>query len=397
MEENAPQQPEVPPVTTSGPPSPASPVPPPLTPPPLITPPATGPRPKSGRGWMVIALILLVLLLISGLFNIGNYFQSLMHGKGAHYASSRTAGPKLEEVITEDNDANNKIALVEISGIISSRALDQGGYSMVDFIKAQLKRAAEDARVKAVILKVNSPGGEVLASDEINREIRDFQEKSSKPVVASMGDLAASGGYYVSAPCRWIVANELTLTGSIGVILHTWNYRELMDKVGLVPEVYKSGKFKDMLSGEREPDKIPPEEREMVQKLIDETYNRFKSVVEHGRQKAHDKNGKEGRELSSDWTDYADGRVLSGKEAYALGFVDELGYFQEAVDRAKSLAAISNANLIEYQQRYDIADLFRLFGQSGQAEGRAIKLDLGMDTPKLRAGQLYYLSPTFLR
>lgn len=346
---------------------------------------------------MVLALVLLVLLIISGLSNLGNYAHNVLHGKNVKYGS-RTAGPRLEEVVTEDNDATYKIAVIEINGIISSRALDQGGYNMVDLIKAQLKRAAEDDTVKAVILKVDSPGGEVLASDEINREIRDFQDKKpSKPVVASMGDLAASGGYYVSVPCRWIVANELTLTGSIGVIMHTWNYRELMDKVGVVPEVYKSGKFKDMLSGEREPDKIPPEEREMVQSLIDQTYGRFKSVVDRGRTLAHQKNGDQGRPLSEDWASYADGRVLSGKEAFKLGFVDELGYFKDAVDRAKKITSTSSANLIEYQQRIDFSDIFRMFGQSGQTEGRAIKVDLGLDTPKLRAGQLYYLSPTFLR
>src|SRR5208282_1922262 len=192
--------------------------------------------------------------------------------------------------------------------VISSAQIDSSDMTMVDFIGEELKMAQRDSDVKAVILKVNSPGGEVLASDEINKAITKYQDQTHRPVVASMGDLAASGGYYVSVPCRWIVANDMTITGSIGVILHTWNYRELMDKVGLIPEVYKSGKFKDMLSGEREPDKIPPEERQMVQSLIDETYGRFKSVVAHGRERAHQKNGDQGRQLSSDWSDYADGR-----------------------------------------------------------------------------------------
>src|SRR5439155_12788280 len=194
----------------------------------------------------------------------------------------------------------------------------------------------------------DSPGGEVLASDEINHSISDFQTKSHKPVIGSMGNLAASGGYYVSAPCRWIVANELTITGSIGVILHSWNYRGLMNKVGLRPETYKSGKFKDMLSGERNPDEIPAEEREMVQTLIDDTYGKFKSVVAKGREQAHDKNKNNpekdrGRALSSDWESYADGRVLSGAEAYKLGFVDQKGNFADAVKRAKTIAGISDA------------------------------------------------------
>src|SRR2546425_311691 len=282
---------------------------------------------------------------------------------------TRTVGPRLEEVITEDNDASDNIAVIDVQGIITSHAFDSGGYGMVELIKAQLKHAEEDSKVKAVILKVDSPGGEVLASDEIYRAISDFQKNAHKSVVASMGNLAASGGYYVSAPCRWIVANDLTITGSIGVILHSWNYRGLMNKVGLRPETYKSGKFKDMLSGERNPEDIPPEEREMVQTLIDETYGKFKKVVGDGRKLANDKNKSEkepGKRLSADWQNYADGRVLSGTKAYELGFVDQLGNFQDAVERAKILAKIPGAaaNLIEYQQRYDLSDFFRLFGQS---------------------------------
>src|SRR5690242_15201400 len=169
---------------------------------------------------------------------------------------------------------------------------------MVEIIKAQLKHAEDDSHVKAVLLKVDSPGGEVLASDEINRALSDFQKKARKPVVASMGNLAASGGYYVSAPCRWIVANDLTITGSIGVIMHSYNYRGLMNKVGLRPETYKSGKFKDMLSGDRDPEEIPPQEREMIQSLINETYGKFKDVVADGRKRAADLNKGEGRKLS---------------------------------------------------------------------------------------------------
>ena len=135
----------------------------------------------------------------------------------------------------------------------------------------------------------------------------------------------------------------------------------------------------------------------MVQSLIDETYGKFKGVVAHGREQAHKKNGDQGRALIADWTDYADGRVLSGTEAYKLGFVDQLGNYQDAIERAKTIAGISTANQVQYQQRYDISDFFRLFGQSGRAESRSIKVDLGMDFPKLQAGQLYFLSPTFLR
>jgi len=343
---------------------------------------------------MVFAIILMALLALSLFGNLSSFMSGLVFSKGGKH--TRTVGPRLEEVITEDNDASDKIAVIDVQGIITSHAFDSGGYGMVELIKAQLKHAEDDSKVKAVILKVDSPGGEVLASDEIYRAISDFQKNAHKSVIASMGNLAASGGYYVSAPCQWIIANPLTITGSIGVILHSWNYRGLMNKVGLQPETYKSGKFKDMLSGERNPDEIPTEEREMVQGLINETYDRFKSVVAKGRAEAHEKNKRnagsdQGRTLAHDWEDYADGRVLSGSEALKLGFVDQNGNFEDAVDRAKMIAGISSANLVEFRQRYDISDIFRLFGQS---ESRVVKLDLGVEGPKLQAGQLYFLSPT---
>jgi len=232
-----------------------------------------------------------------------------------------------------------------------------------------------------------------LASDEIYRAIADFEKNYKKPVVASMGGLAASGGYYVSAPCRWIVANELTITGSIGVIMHSYNYRGLLNKVGVRPEVFKSGKFKDMLSGEKDEEDILPEEKQMVQSLIDETFERFKKVVAEGRENASEQNSGAGRHLADNWKDYADGRVLSGKQAYELGFVDELGNFDTAVERARQLARIKDANLVQYQRPFDLGNLFRLFGES---ESRAVKIDLGMQLPNLQVGRLYFLSPTVL-
>jgi protease-4 len=280
---------------------------------------------------MIFAIILLVLLGISFLFNLISLAGSGLHGRTSY---SRTTGPRLDEVVKEDNDSLNKIAVIEVNGIITSGNIDQSGYNMVEVLRAQLRRAMEDERVKAVLLKVDSPGGEVMAADEMHHALVDFQSKSSKPVIASMGSLAASGGYYISAPCRWIVASDLTITGSIGVILSAYNYRGLMDKVGVVPQTYKSGKFKDMLSGSREPEQIPPEEKAMVQGLIDETYGKFKKVVKDGRDAARQQNKNQGRTLVPDWADYADGRVLSGTEAYKLGFVDELGYFKDAVARA---------------------------------------------------------------
>ena len=349
---------------------------------------------------MIFAIILLVVLMFSLLINFTLIISHAL-SFNQHFTPgvTREVGPRLEECLLKDNDARSKIAVITVDGIITDHATDQAGNNMVDVFKAQLDRAKEDDRVKAVILKVDSPGGEVMASDEINKAIADFQldkpGKRGKPVICSMGSLAASGGYYISVPCRWIVANDLTITASIGVIMETFNYRTLMDKVGVEPVVYKSGKYKDMLSGMRSTNEIPAGEHAIVQKLIDDTYQKFKDVVAAGRKAAHDTNKNEGRALARNWADYADGRVLSGSDALKYGFVDQLGDFNDAVKAAKKIGGISSANLIEYRERYDISEFLRLFGQSESA-AHDIKLDLGMNLPKLQAGQLYFLSPTLV-
>ena len=129
----------------------------------------------------------------------------------------------------------------------------------------------------------------------------------------------------------------------------------------------------------------------MVQSLIDEVYGQFKGVVAEGRKSAHDINPK-CRPLANDWADYADGRVLSGTEAEKLGFVDQVGNFEDAVNSAKSIVHISDADLIRYEQRYDLGDFFRMFGE-GKSDAHTVKVDLGFDAPKIQAGQLYFLSP----
>jgi protease-4 len=377
-------------------------VPPPPPPPPVITP-SPAPKPRKSRGWMIAAIIFALLLAFSLFGNLTQFVVSALSFKhGLHteaFGSVRDVGPKLDEWMLEDNGSANKIAVITIDGIITSHEADESGNNMVDVIQAQLDRASDDRHVKAVILKVDSPGGEVLASDEMYRAIRDFQTddaddhgkpgRKGKPVICSMGSLAASGGYYISSGSRWIVANQLTLTGSIGVIMHGWNYRGLMDKVGVAPMTYKSGKYKDMLSGERATNEIPEGEHDMIQSLIMETYGQFTNVVAEGRGAAHELNKKEGRELADNWADFADGRVVSGKEALEHGFVDEIGNFDDAVDRAEKIAHLDNCNLVEYRERYDISNFLSLFGQSSQSHD--IKLQLDTEAPKLRAGLMYFL------
>jgi protease IV len=343
---------------------------------------------------LVLGLVLAVSLAVNFALSAGRL--SFATGKSAH---GRHGAGGLQEMVIEDNDAKDKIAVLDIDGVISGEAARDGGPSLVDLIRDQLDRAAEDEKVKAVVLRVDSPGGEVLASDEIYRSIMAFQTNHDIPVVASMGSLAASGGYYVSAPCRWIVANELTITGSIGVIFHTYNYRGLMDKIGVRPSVVKSGKLKDMLSPDKRPEDELPEEREILKDMIDESYAKFKSVIAGGRGWAAKQNAEEkisdGRRLAPNWTDFADGRILSGTKALELGLVDELGNFDVAVDRALALAGIDKANLVTYQSPANFANLLHFFGRT---DAQSLKVEVGgLDlTAHLPQGRLYFLSPLHL-
>ena len=299
----------------------------------------------------------------------------------------------VEEATLRDNDSKNKIAVIDLAGLIASFSVDASGNNMVESIRRQFKWAQDDENVKGVLFRINSPGGEVLASDHIYEIIRDFQDECEKPVVAMMGALAASGGYYVAAPCNWIVAHELTITGSIGVIMQGYNLRNLMDKVGVRPMVFKSGKYKDMLSFDKLEEDITPEERRIVQDLIDETFGRFKKIVREGRNLDRRDKPDDGKALADNWEDYADGRILSGTQALGQGFVDELGNLDTATNQALSLAGIPDANLIQYRQPLNLANLFQFFGKS---EAKAIKIDLGVDLPKLKSGRLYFLSPLLL-
>lgn len=378
-------------------------LPPSASPPPVLPPPAPpvaiarpGPR-SSGGGWKIFALLVSLVLIVSLVINLVLSMGSL--GGMAGGPPRRGGLVRLHEHLIEDNGARDKVLVLDIAGVISGQPIAYDGSSMVDMLAAQFEQAAEDEEVKAVILKMDSPGGEVLASDEIYRLMRRFQASNDIPVVTVMGSLAASGGYYVSAASRWIVANELTITGSIGVIFHGYNYRGLMDKVGVLPSVVKSGKLKDMFSGEKRPEDELPEEKAILQGMVAESFARFKTVIREGRSEAAKLNEaedvKDYRKLAENWEDFADGRIMSGNTALELGLVDELGNFDTAVDRALQLAGLETANLVTYHAPPTFGDFFRLFGKT---DVKTVRVEMGgLDlAPRLPQGRLYFISPLHL-
>ncbi|MFQ5610654.1 MAG: signal peptide peptidase SppA [Anaerolineae bacterium] len=231
------------------------------------------------------------------------------------------------------------VAVVRVEGPIVSGDPTQdpfGGGSSAAFssrIVNHLKQANEDESVKAVVLRVNSPGGGVVASDEIHQQML----KMDKPVVASMGDVAASGGYFVSAPADEIWANPNTLTGSIGVIGQFINIEGFLEEHGIEATAITSGKFKDTGSLFRD---MTEEDRALWQAIIDEAYDDFVAIVAEGRDMAEE----EVRAL-------ADGRVYTGRQAKAAGLVDELGNLPDAIERAAELGGIEGTpRLVEYDE-----------------------------------------------
>ncbi|HTZ18002.1 MAG TPA: signal peptide peptidase SppA [Dissulfurispiraceae bacterium] len=210
--------------------------------------------------------------------------------------------------------SREKIALVRVEGPIMEAK------SVVDEIKGYVK----DSSVKAIVLRVDSPGGGVVPSQEIYEEVKKAQ--AAKKVIVSMGSVAASGGYYISAAADRIIANQGTITGSIGVIMVVPNLKGLLDKVGIKTEVVKSGRHKDLASVFRG---IGTEEREILQGVMDDVHEQFIAAVAAGRKMPIDKV----REIS-------DGRIFSGRQAVSVGLVDEVGDLSYAVKAAGKLAGI---------------------------------------------------------
>ena len=226
-----------------------------------------------------------------------------------------------------------KVAVVEIEGII------------VDGTAAvrELREHAENPSIKAVVLRVNSPGGVVAPTQEIFAAIQRAR-KAGKPVVATLGAVAASGGYYVAAAADRIYANPGTLTGSIGVVMQMANIEGLLKKVGVEYVVVKAGSYKDVGNFART---MSPEERKMLQALLDDVYSQFVDAVAEGR-------GLERKEVLA----FAEGRIYSGQQALGLKMVDEMGGFEDAVEAAGKLANISGRPKLVYpRKRFSFKDL----------------------------------------
>ena len=286
--------------------------------------------------------------------------------------------PSFREVIVQrgSRGSDDKIAVIMLRGIISSSLPGNVGETMVDDMRLALQQARDDDHVRAVVLEIDSPGGEVTASDIIYNWVVKTRQK--KPVIVYMDSLAASGGYYVACGGKYLMANETTITGSIGVIIQTLNYEQLFNKVGLASVIFNSGKFKDMLNGARP---MTPEERDYIQSFVMKTYDKFLGIVAQERNLPAD-----GLRNS-----VADGRILSGKDALDHKLIDGVGQIEDAFAKAKEMGRAPGATVVKYGPPFTFSRFFRALGSADNKIELTLPKQL---VPQLETGRAYFL-PSF--
>ncbi|HUV41688.1 MAG TPA: signal peptide peptidase SppA [Sedimentisphaerales bacterium] len=307
---------------------------------------------KKRSGWRIFWIVFTVLSVLANIF----LFLALI-GFGAMFVAGQR-GIFTEEVLIE-GPRTAKIAVVGIEGVIDDRCFE-------DFSR-RLKSAQKDERVKGVIVKINSPGGMVSASDRIYNQIVQYQQQTQKPAVALMEGMAASGGYYTSVACREIIAEPTTITGSIGVIMGHFVLEKLFEeKLGIKPVIIKAGEKKDWPSSFEEPTE---EQKEYIQeRLIRPAYERFVEVVAEGRESL----------TIDDVRRLADGSIYGADRALEEKMIDGIGYLDSAVERVLSLAGIEKAQVIEYRRPFSFWSVFGLSGQSLLSIDKASLYELSM-------------------
>ncbi len=319
-------------------------------------------------------LLNFILLLALGLSAAGE--MGVIDGRLPSFDERVVDLPEGAEKTRSGGASMEKIVFIQLQGLISLSRPGEVGDSMVDDLRIALRQATRDKSVKAILLGIDSPGGEVTASDQLYHEIR--KARSSKPVVVWMGSLAASGGYYAACGGSHLIANETTFTGSIGVIISSINVESLLGKIGVAPVVFKSGDFKDLLSATRP---MTDEEKQLIQRMVMQTYDKFLEIVAEERKL--DAQLLRGRA--------ADGRILSGKDALAEGLIDSLGQLDDAIAKARELGKAPSAPLVQYHARLRLGSLLRLLGEAASRNGTVEVRMQPTLLNQLEPGRLYYL------
>jgi protease-4 len=244
------------------------------------------------------------------------------------------------EESTLEGKAKDKILLIDLAGVLAEEPIftleSKPQVPLLARVREELEKAEDDPAVRAIVLRINSPGGTITASDVLFHEISSFKARRKVPVIAAIMDVGASGGYYVALAADRILVHPTTITGSIGVLMLTVNAGGLLEKIGVSASYVKSGARKDMGSPFRA---LTDEERALFQELIDRFYGRFVSLV--ARQRRIDETKVRA---------FADGRVYTAGEAETLGLVDRIGYLEDALAMAREAAGLKDARVVAYHR-----------------------------------------------
>ncbi len=292
----------------------------------------------------------------------------------------------LEETTVRKSDkafVSDKIAIVEVEGtLLNARTggILQPQENKVSLFVQQLEAIEKDSDVKAVVLRINSPGGTVTASDTMYQTLINFKKKTKKPVIASTQDICASGAYYVACGADTIVAHPTSVIGSIGVVFETFNLQGTMAKIGVTTDAIKSGPYKDMGSPFRA---MRPEEREVMQNIVDEYYARFVGVVSAHHAFASDDIRKTA----------TDGRVFSGTQAVAMGLADKTGTLDDAIALAKEAGKAPNAKVIMYKRDYGYSGSIYASAPTEPPKANVTTLNLPGVSDSLPTGFYYLWEP----
>ena len=342
------------------------------------------PNPPRKRGFLKVLLVLFLVLVLILLVVFGMLFLcAFAVGCISEGIDSLDEAPrnKVKEVVRLEGDSDDKVAVIDVKGIITRSKMS--GVACSEKIVELIEHVADNSGdYRALVIDMDTPGGEVIAADEIHAALCKLKEKMpGMPIVTCMHSMGASGGYYVASATDYIIANRMTFTGSIGVIMSSYNISDLIGKIGVEEQVFRSGDMKDMMSPTR---KMTEKERAYMQKMINDTFEEFAKIVANGRS---------AYETSDDVkkAPFGDGRVLSGAEALEYKLLDKLGGFSDAIDYVKAELKLEAApRVVQLNNRVNFFDGLldmceKLPLQSRLIPGNAFAM---------KAGYLYYLMPS---
>ncbi|MBC2181843.1 signal peptide peptidase SppA [Listeria sp. FSL L7-0233] len=333
----------------------------------------------NAKRWVALGIVC-ALLIVSALAKFtSSQFASVEEGNLTFAESLFADTGELTETVIEEGGMDT-IAVLSVDGTIqdtgeSGSLFSDAGYNHSLFMQ-QLEQVRNDDLIQGVLLYVNSPGGGVMESAQIRDKILQIKKERGIPFYVSMGSMAASGGYYISAPADKIFASKETLTGSLGVIMQSYDYSELMKKLGVSDNTIKSGEYKDIMSGTRP---MTEDEKKIMQSMIDDSYNEFVKVVAKGRDMPIEQVRK-----------IADGRIYDGRQAKEIGLIDEFGYQEDALEALKKEEGLSGATVIEYSAPEDFSSLFSVAAQKISGQNADISQLIKL-TGTLKAPRMMYL------